>query len=72
MSLPFLVPSPNGRRLFADGWMPRGELVRYDNQSRQFLPFLSGISASALNFSGERQVDRLRLLPRRHSVAEPR
>ncbi|MGA7928704.1 MAG: winged helix-turn-helix domain-containing protein [Candidatus Sulfotelmatobacter sp.] len=51
MSLPFLVPSPNGRRLFADGWMPRGELVRYDNQSRQFLPFLSGISASALNFS---------------------
>jgi Tol biopolymer transport system component/predicted Ser/Thr protein kinase len=51
MSLPFLVPSPDGRRLFADGWMPRGELVRYDSQSHQFLPFLSGISISALNFS---------------------
>jgi eukaryotic-like serine/threonine-protein kinase len=51
MSLPFLVPGPDGRRLFVDGWMPRGELVRYDGQSRQFLPFLSGISISALNFS---------------------
>jgi serine/threonine protein kinase/Tol biopolymer transport system component len=51
MSLPFLVPGPDGRRLFVDGWMPRGELVRYDSQSRQFLPFLSGISISALNFS---------------------
>ena len=51
MSLPFLVPGPDGRRLFADGWTPRGELVRYDSQSRQFLPFLSGISASQVHFS---------------------
>ena len=51
MSLPFLVPGPDGRRLFADGWTPRGELVRYDSQSRQFVPFLSGISASQVHFS---------------------
>lgn len=51
MSLPFLVPAPDGRRLFADGWTPRGELVRYDSHSRQFLPFLSGISATQVHFS---------------------
>jgi Tol biopolymer transport system component len=51
MSLPFLVPGPDGRRLFADGWMPRGELVRYDSQIRQFVPFLSGLSGGDVNFS---------------------
>jgi Tol biopolymer transport system component len=51
MSLGFLVPSPDDKRLFADGWLPRGELVRYDNQSRQFAAFLSGISAGELDFS---------------------
>jgi Tol biopolymer transport system component len=30
---------------------PRGELVRWDSQSREFRPFLSGIQASALDFS---------------------
>jgi eukaryotic-like serine/threonine-protein kinase len=51
MSLPFLVPGPDGRRLFADGSMPRGELVRYDAQIRQFVPFLSGLSGGDVNFS---------------------
>ena len=51
MSLGFPVPGPDGRRLFADGWLPRGELVRYDRQSRQFAAFLSGISAGELDFS---------------------
>jgi serine/threonine protein kinase/Tol biopolymer transport system component len=51
MSLLLPVPAPDGRRLFADGWSPRGELVRYDSQSHQFAPFLSGISAGELDFS---------------------
>jgi Tol biopolymer transport system component len=51
MSLRFPVPSPDGRRLFAEGRLPRGELVRYDSQSHQFAPFLSGISAGELDFS---------------------
>lgn len=51
MSLSFPVPSPDGRKLFAEGRLPRGELVRYDDMSRQFAPFLSGISAGELDFS---------------------
>ena len=51
MSFGALVPSPDGKRVFADGFLPRGELVRYDSQSRQFVPFLSGISAGELDFS---------------------
>jgi eukaryotic-like serine/threonine-protein kinase len=51
MSFGPLVPGPDGKRLFVNGFMPRGELVRYDSQSRQFVPFLSGISAGHLDFS---------------------
>jgi len=41
--LPF--PAPDGRHIFAIGAKPRGELVRFDSTSQQFLPYLSGISA---------------------------
>jgi Tol biopolymer transport system component len=51
MSLGVPVPSPDGRTLFADGHLPRGELVVYDNKSHESRPFLSGISASDLDFS---------------------
>jgi serine/threonine protein kinase len=51
MSLPFLVPGPDGKKLFADGYQPRAELVRYDTKSRQFTPFLAGISAGEVSFS---------------------
>jgi Tol biopolymer transport system component len=37
------------------GTQPRGELVRYDAGSRRFLPFLSGIFASELDFSRDTQ-----------------
>ena len=37
--------SRNGKQVFAIGTTDRGELVRYDMKSHQFLPFLSGISA---------------------------
>jgi Tol biopolymer transport system component/DNA-binding winged helix-turn-helix (wHTH) protein len=46
------VSSPDGRRLFVvGGASPRGELVRYNSRSHQFVPYLSGISAEHLNFS---------------------
>ena len=51
MSLPFAVASPNGTKVFADGWAPRAELVRYDSKSGEFRPFLAGISAGELEFS---------------------
>ena len=41
--LPF--PSPDGKHIFAIGLKPRGELVRFDSNSQQFIPYLSGISA---------------------------
>jgi DNA-binding winged helix-turn-helix (wHTH) protein len=41
--LPF--PSPDGKHIFAIGLKPRGELVRFDSTSQQFVPYLSGISA---------------------------
>ena len=43
--------SQDGGKVFAIGTQPRGELIRYDAGSKQFLPFLSGISASELDFS---------------------
>src|SRR5208282_554132 len=46
-----LSPSPDGKKLFVAGRQGRGELVRYDAQSHQFVPFLSGISAGELDFS---------------------
>jgi len=44
-------PSMDGKRLFVVGQQSRGELMRYDPGSRQFVPFLSGISAEGLDFS---------------------
>ena len=51
MSLSFLTSSPDSKKLFADGGIARTELVVYDNKVRQFLPFLSGISAGEVDFS---------------------
>jgi len=45
------VPSPDGKKLFVGGRQGRGELVRFDAPSHQFVPFLSGISAGELDFS---------------------
>lgn len=44
-------PSVDGKKLFAVGTLSRGELVRYDSGLRQFVPYLSGISAGELAFS---------------------
>jgi eukaryotic-like serine/threonine-protein kinase len=45
------VSSKDGKQLFVVGAQPRGELVRYDARSRQFVPYLSGISAYGVSFS---------------------
>lgn len=45
------VASPDGETLFASGRTKRGELVRFDPKSKQFHPFLGGISAEFVAFS---------------------
>src|ERR1700745_4494064 len=51
ISLSLPSPSPDGKKLFAEGWSPRAELVTYDKKSHQFIPYLSGISAGQVEFS---------------------
>jgi Tol biopolymer transport system component/DNA-binding winged helix-turn-helix (wHTH) protein len=51
----FPVPSRDGRKLFVVGEQPRGELLRYDGHSKQFVPFLPGLSAGQLDFSRDSQ-----------------
>jgi len=53
MSTP--LPSRDGKKLFVVGEADRGELVRYDLNSGQFVPFLGGISADFLAFSKDGQ-----------------
>jgi Tol biopolymer transport system component len=38
------VPSPDGKKLYALEEQDRGELVKYDSNAREFVPYLSGIS----------------------------
>ena len=45
------VPSKDGSRMFAPGLSPRGELSRFDSKTKQFQPFLGGISAQGVSYS---------------------
>ena len=45
------TPSEDGKKLFVTAAEPRAELVRYDSSTRQFVPFLSGISAGDVEAS---------------------
>jgi serine/threonine protein kinase/Tol biopolymer transport system component len=45
------VPSRDGKRIFATGGSPQGELVRYDTSTRSFQLFLAGVSAIQISFS---------------------
>lgn len=47
----FPTPSRDGQHLFVVGEQRRGELIRYDEKTRQFVPFLNGISANDVEFS---------------------
>jgi Tol biopolymer transport system component/DNA-binding winged helix-turn-helix (wHTH) protein len=51
MSLASFTASPDGKKLFAEGYLLHGELFVYDSKERQFLPFLSGIFAGEVDFS---------------------
>jgi eukaryotic-like serine/threonine-protein kinase len=53
MSFPLAIASPNGKKLFADGFVARGELIRYDSKAHEFRPFLGGISAGEVDFSSD-------------------
>jgi Tol biopolymer transport system component len=55
MALSDPIPSKDGKKLFVVGATTRGELMRYDLKSRQFLPFLGGISAEYIAFSKDGQ-----------------
>jgi hypothetical protein len=50
-----LTPSVNGKELFVVGVQPRVGLVRYARDSKQFVPFLGGISAGELEVSPDGQ-----------------
>lgn len=55
MSLRAPLPSPDNRTVFAIGDQRQGELVRYDTSRAEFAPFLGGISAEGVSFSGDGQ-----------------
>ena len=48
-------PSLDGKKLYVIGEQLRSELARFDSKSRQFVPFLNGISASDVQFSRDGQ-----------------
>jgi len=45
------LPSRDGKRLIVAGYLARNEFVRYDLQSRRFVPELAGVSGDELEFS---------------------
>jgi serine/threonine protein kinase/WD40 repeat protein len=49
------LPARDGKRLFVVGAIPRGELARYDAKSREFVPFLAGLSVEDVDFSRDGQ-----------------
>jgi eukaryotic-like serine/threonine-protein kinase len=51
MSFSSPLPGKDGKKLFVVGALARGESVRYDAKSAEFVPFLSGISAEGVSFS---------------------
>jgi serine/threonine protein kinase/Tol biopolymer transport system component len=50
-----ILPDLSGKKLFVQGTQQRGELVRYDARTEQYLPFLGGISATDVAFSRDGQ-----------------
>ena len=48
-------PSRDGKHIFTIGMKRRGELVRYDINFKQFVPFVAGVSAIHASFSQDGQ-----------------
>jgi Tol biopolymer transport system component len=55
MSFEAPQPSADGKKIYAVGSQLRGELVRYDANAKQFLPYLEGASISDISFSPDKQ-----------------
>lgn len=49
------TPSKDGKSIFAVGEQLRGQLLRYDRGSRQFVPYAGGLSADHVAFSRDGQ-----------------
>lgn len=49
------IPGKDGKTIFAAGITVRGQLSRFDARSKQFQPFLGGISAQGVRFSKDGQ-----------------
>jgi DNA-binding winged helix-turn-helix (wHTH) protein/Tol biopolymer transport system component len=49
------VAGKDEKEIFALAWNHRAEVIRYDPRSREFVPYLGGISAEGLAFSPDRQ-----------------
>jgi Tol biopolymer transport system component/DNA-binding winged helix-turn-helix (wHTH) protein len=49
------APSEDGKKLFVTAAQPLAELARYDSRTRQFVPFLSGLSAGDVEGSPDGQ-----------------
>jgi serine/threonine protein kinase/Tol biopolymer transport system component len=51
LGVSYPTPSPDGKRIFFFGFLDRGELVRYDRKMDQWMPYLSGMAATELDYS---------------------
>jgi Tol biopolymer transport system component len=49
------ILSRDGKKIFFVGELRRGELIRYDSKTQQFVSYISGISADSVNFSRDGQ-----------------
>ena len=63
--------SDDGKQIFAVGAQRRGELVRYDAKTHDFLPYLGGISAADPTYSRDGKWMVYMSYPEQHPVAEP-
>lgn len=45
--------SPDGKRIYFLGSLDRGELVRYEPDAKQWLPWLSGLAGSEIDYSAD-------------------
>jgi Tol biopolymer transport system component/DNA-binding winged helix-turn-helix (wHTH) protein len=46
-----VLPAKDGKQIFVVGTQPKGELVRIDAKTKQFVPVLGGISAGDVDYS---------------------
>ena len=64
--------SRDPNHIWAIGVQPAGEAVKFDSASKKFVPLLSGVSATDLDFSPDGKWANLRCRARRHTLALPR